>query len=253
MILVDEPLYTTYVEGSLLETGFFEVIDNWKTHNENHFRQKFNSKHLTDEEYMKMKSEIKIMRTAEDYEEYKKAFARFCYFCHIVPRGVIITKIELKHGKGENNSLFVEYTYNTKKVELPENISLYHMSKVAGIKELIPQFRGKSVTSYLYDKPRIYFTIRRHLPKFMADYKFYEKMNVYMCKEKIKYAFVDPLVWTSLQGAVYVETNKPIPVEELTANKAKDIIKDEKEETTNEAFDFDHFLNFVNESGLELL
>ena len=102
-------------------------------------------------------------------------------------------------------------------------MKLYHISKVEGIKELIPVFRGKSATGYMYDKPRIYFTIHKEMPKFLADYGVAEKMHKYECKRDIKEVYVDPLVWNgNLQGAVYVETNNPVPVEEMGIKKTKD-------------------------------
>ena len=61
------------------------------------------------------------------------------------------------------------------------------------------------------------------MPKFLADYGVAEKMHKYECKQDIKEVYVDPLVWNgNLQGAVYVETNNPIPVEEMGIKKTKD-------------------------------
>lgn len=248
--MIYEQPYAFIADNALLESNFFEEIDRWKTSNQNHSIRKFKSTTLTDEEYERMKSCIRIMKETDDFDEYRRAFSRFCYFCHIVPRGVIIKTYDLKKGeKANRNSLYVEYSYNTKKIELPEDITLYHMSKVEGITELNPYFRGKAVKGFLYDKPRIYFTIRRRMPKFLADYKFNEKLHMYICKEKIRYAYVDPLVWSPIQGAVYVESNKPIKVEELTSAKAKKMVEDENIKTESTEIDFDNFYNFVTENG----
>lgn len=245
----------------LQEISFFDQIDKWRTSNENHSVQHFKSTSISDKDYEKLNICIKEMKQSEDYSVYKKAFDRFCYFCHVMPRGVILKKYELTKGKPDHNSLYVEYSYNTKKIELPENITLYHMSKVKGIKELLPVFRGKAARGFLYDKSRIYFTIRKHMPKFLADYKFKDKLHMYKCKQKIKYAYVDPLVWSNIQGAVYIETNKPIPVEEINkqdVEKAKEQVQKEKEENKEQVnsesaeFDFDNFFNFVTENGLIL-
>lgn len=233
---------------------FFDNINNWKTHNEKHTINKFISNSLSDEEYNKLKECLEIMKTTDSYDEYKKAFSRFCYFCNIAPRGVILRKYELKKGdKENNNSINVEYVNNTKKITLPEGIKLYHMSKVPDIKELIPVFRGKSEKGYLYDKPRIYFTIRKNMPKFLADYKPTQKMHMYLCKQDIKQAYVDPLVWNYSQGAVYIEINKPVPVKELSKEDTEEIIDDAKDgEMNNESFNFESFYEFVTENGLIL-
>lgn len=210
---------------AFLEAGIFAEADTWSTHNENHEISKFKNSSISDADYHKLKGYIDTMHNAETYAEYYKGFKAFCYYCHILPKGVIIRKHELTKGEEhDRNGLYVEYTYNTKKIKLPENTVLYHMSKVGGIKELIPAFRGKSVKGYLYDKPRIYFTIRRHMPKFLADYKMNEKMHIYIAKKDIRDVYVDPLVWNKLQGAVYVETNTPIPVDELTEGMAKELL-----------------------------
>lgn len=261
-----DDIFILVAEDALLESSFFEEIDRWKTHNQNHDISKFKSDAVSDEEYERIKSLIITMRETEDYSEYKKAFDKFCYFCHVMSRGVIIRKYSLTRGKTkDHNTLYVEYAYNTKKMTLPEGTILYHMSKVDGITELRPAFKGKSAKGYLYDKPRIYFTIRKNMPKFLADYKFTEKMHMYVCKEPIKQVYVDPLVWSNIQGAVYVETNKPIKVEKLERKSIMDLLKKssgekrEKEVISNEAsieddeFNSENFLEFVTEMGFEII
>ena len=201
-----------------------ELLKNWTTSNQNHEKQVFKNDNLSEQEYDMLCDLYDTMRHAEDYKTYKKAFDQLCKFCHIVPAGTIIMKCKIKSGSKENhNSILVEYTANTKKLRLPDGMKLYHISKVEGIKELIPVFRGKSATGYMYDKPRIYFTIHKAMPKFLADYGVAEKMHKYECKRDIKEVYVDPLVWNgNLQGAVYVETSDPVPVEEMGIKKAKD-------------------------------
>lgn len=227
MIYTNE--YVVIADQALLESGFFEEIDRWNAANQDSDKKTYNNKMVTDIEYERMKDCLDIIETSEDYDEYSKAFNRFCYFCHIVPRGVILVKYELKKGnKPDCNSLYVKYTYNTKRMTLPEGTALYHMSKVAGITELKPFFRGKAAKGYKYDKPRIYLTIRKNMPKIMADYKAGEKMHMYLVKEPIKNVFVDPMLWGYASGAVYIETNRPIKVEEITDKKKAEDIKQKK-------------------------
>lgn len=93
------------------------------------------------------------------------------------------------------------------------------------------------------------------MPKFLADYKANETVYKYKVTQPIREVYVDPLVYTNLQGAVYVETNTPIPVEEL---KQENIVKkvvstvtgQNREEPKNESFDFDDFYEFVTEFGM---
>lgn len=244
-----------YANEVFVESGIFDELDRWKTHNQNHNIQVYKSSTISDSDYEKLHELVREMREDEKYEDYKKAFDKFCYFCHIVSRGVIIKKLELKKNTTipDHNFIKVEYSYNTKKIDIPEGTMLYHMSKVGGIKELIPCFRGKSVKGYLYDKSRVYFTIRKNMPKFLADYKFNEKLHLYVCKQDIKQAYVDPLVWANIQGAVYVETTKPIPVEEITnQNILNNIIKKitPNKYVTESEFDANEFFSFIDENGL---
>lgn len=216
--------YPDYLTESLILEGSNEdmkqLMANWKTSNQIHLRKMFKSDVITEEEYEQIHEWIHIMKTTEDYKEYKPIFDKFCKFCHILPTGTIITKFKLTSGKKkDHNTLYVEYFENTRKIKIPEGMKLYHMSKTSGIKALTPKFRlrGKPGSSgYLCDKPRVYFTIRKNMPKFLADYKMHEVMHKYECKANIKEVYVDPLVWAGkLTGALYVESLKEIPVEEM--------------------------------------
>ena len=262
-----------FQENYLINEGFFEDMDNWKTSNQNHAIQKFKSNTLTDDEFDTVRALIRTMKECETYKEYKVAFDKFCAFIKIVPDGVIFKKYELKQGKENGkHSLEVEYSSNTKKIKLPEGAILYHMSTVPDIKELTPVFRGKAVKGFIYDKPRIYFTIRKKMPRFLADYKLSEKLYTYVCEENITEAYVDPLVWGHLYGAVYVETNKPIKVKLVTKEVEKELkekqAKMEKSEgysssdkkesknkdiNENREFNFEDFFTFVNENGFNIV
>lgn len=236
-------------EASFIDKESIELIKKWKTSDEFNRIKKFKSTTVTKEDYDMLQECINVMRLSDKYGEYKKAFTKFCSYCHIMAKGTIIVKYELIKGSSDdNNSLYVEYSYNTKKITLPEGTKLYHMSTVEGITELIPQFRGKSQKGYLYDKPRIYFTIRKEIPKLIADYKITDKVHKYLCKKDIKEVYVDPLVRSNIAGAVYIETTSKIPVEEvgLPSNKKEN-------NSTNEQFDFDNLFNFVMENGFQII
>lgn len=198
-----------------------KLMKQWQVSDQSSIKKTFKNTSLSNNDYQILMTTYHTMREAEKYEDYKKAFDRLCSFCHIVPKGTVITKCIIKSGTNDHNSsILVEYAYNTNKIKLPEGMKLYHLSKVPDIKELIPVFRGKSVKGYMYDKPRVYFTIHKEMPKFLADYHWYEKMHKYECKAAIKDVYVDPLVPVGqIQGALYVESNKAIPVEEMGIKK----------------------------------
>lgn len=210
-----------------------ELMKKWKPNNKRMFglmRDKFRSDSVTDEEYIKLKDVIKTLRYEEDYKVYKKAFDYLCKYCHIVPNGTIISKYILTKGKEDDaNSILVEYTYNTKPIDLPEDVTLYHYSTTSGIKELKPFFRlrGRNENGYLCDKPRVYFTLSKALlpvlydndvlkklnPK--ADSKFGTKTHTYEIVNNPRSAFVDPMVPETSNKCAYIETMEPIRVRQI--------------------------------------
>ena len=231
-------------EYTIYEASFENLMDdlkNWKTHNQGTTRPMFVSNNISDDDFIMLQDIIDRLHNDTDYADYKKAFDKFCKYCHIVPRGTIIYSHELAKGKEpDHNFLSVTYAYNTKKIDIPEGTVLYHMTKVEGIKELKPFFRGKEARGFLYDKPRIYLTLNKNMFKMFADYKPTDKMIKYVVTQPIKNAYVDPLVPDILHKAIYVETNKPIPVVSL----------DEYAKTHN--IQEEAFIDFAIEYGLIL-
>ena len=188
----------------------------WSTSSDKSRPKDFKSSSITDEEYMRLKEVFKVLREeTEDYAKYKRAFNSLCKACHIVPDGTIITKYKLSKRKEEDkNILEVSYAYNTKAITLPAGTKLYHQTVVKGIKELIPRWklRGKNESGYLCDKPRVYLTMSKSLPRISTDNKLNTKLYSYEVITTPTKVFVDPLLPDVFQKAVYVETMNPIPV-----------------------------------------
>ena len=188
----------------------------WSTSSDKSRPKDFKSSSITDEEYMRLKKVFKVLREeTEDYAKYKRAFNSLCKACHIVPDGTIITKYKLSKSKEEDkNILEVSYAYNTKAITLPAGTKLYHQTVVKGIKELIPRWklRGKNESGYLCDKPRVYLTMSKSLPRISTDNKLNTRLYSYEVITTPTKVFVDPLLPDVFQKAVYVETMNPIPV-----------------------------------------
>ena len=188
----------------------------WSTSSDKSRPKDFKSSSITDEEYMRLKEVFKVLREeTEDYAKYKRAFNSLCKACHIVPDGTIITKYKLTKSKEEDkNILEVSYAYNTKAITLPAGTKLYHQTVVKSIKELIPRWklRGKNESGYLCDKPRVYLTMSKSLPRISTDNKLNTKLYSYEVITTPTKVFVDPLLPDVFQKAVYVETMNPIPV-----------------------------------------
>ena len=194
-----------------------EGDSNWRLNEDDVKRKVFKSSNVLENDYQRLCDLHNTMRTCSGYTEYKRAFDEFCNYCHINPNGTIITSISIKSGKTEDtNSIEVEYAYNTRKVTLPEGSKLYHMSTLPNLTELKPFFRGKSAKGFLYDKPRIYLTIKSHMPKFAADYKANEQVHQYEVIGKVPdEIYVDPLLHRKMAGAVYVVTTKALKCKEV--------------------------------------
>ena len=188
----------------------------WSTSSDKSRPKDFKSSSITDEEYMRLKEVFKVLREeTEDYAKYKRAFNSLCKACHIVPDGTIITKYKLTKSKEEDkNILEVSYAYNTKAITLPAGTKLYHQTVVKGIKELIPRWklRGKNESGYLCNKPRVYLTMSKSLPRISTDNKLITRLYSYEVITTPTKVFVDPLLPDVFQKAVYVETMNPIPV-----------------------------------------
>lgn len=214
------------------------LLSKWKTSNESGKTKEFETSMITDEEYMKLKEVFKVLHSeTEDYSKYKKAFNALCKAAHIVPDGTIIIKYELSKGKDDDrNNLYVKYAENTRPITLPEGTKLYHQSVVGGIKELIPKWklRGKNEAGYLCDKPRVYLTMSKSLPRISTDNKLKDRLYSYEVVNTPAKVFVDPLLPDIFQKAVYVETETPIPVKPLKSDtilgKIKEKITGDKEE-----------------------
>ena len=94
------------------------------------------------------------------------------------------------------------------------------------------------------------------MPKFLADYRKNEKLHMYIAKKEIRDVYVDPLVWANLYGAVYVETNTPIPVDQVSTSllsKLLDKIEKPSNSKLDESmFDINELYNFIIENGLQI-
>lgn len=101
---------------------------------------------------------------------------------------------------------------------------MYHQSPVGGIKELIPRWklRGNTKDGYLCDKPRVYLTMSKSLPRISTDNKIGSKLYSYEVLRTPTKVFVDPLLPDKIQRAVYVETINPIPVKPMESEGVVD-------------------------------
>ena len=208
----------TIDEGAIKDIKFSA---DWLASTKDKGKKKAVLNHVTKTELKEIQNLVLKMRKADTYAEYKPLFKQFVKLFHIPERGTIICDHIVADDDRGGVKVTVTYSNNTNKIRLPEGTSLYHMTMAEGLTELRPQFRGKATTGYMYDRPRIYFSVKKTIPKIIADYGGTKssKLHKYVAIDGPREVYVDPLVWAPFQGAVYVETEKPIKVEEVGLKK----------------------------------
>ena len=223
---IEKDYFKQYSLAIIDESSFNDILKILKTRTANHSNQ-ISKININGNEYEELYNYIQTIKDAKEneYDKYKQAFNGLCKKAHIMSNGVVIVRYVLKKIKEDDFYFEVEYNYNTKKITLPKECKVYHISKVDNITKLIPQFKGKSERGYLYDKPRVYFTLFKNMPKEMADYSPNTKVTYYEALTPVRTVYMDPLVWGKLYGAIYVETTDPIPVKKVNGGVGG-IIKD---------------------------
>lgn len=192
----------------------------------------FTSKPLSDREIRKVRDVENTMRTAEKFPDYIKAYKAFEHMIGM-PHATIIYSIKYEK-KAKNTVVKVKYSSQEKHITVPnKGTPLYHKSP-AKFDELKPTFRGKQVGEgvsrggYLYDSPRVYLSITDKMPRIAADLKANTKYHLYKIRENLNDLIVDPAFNSANIGAVYVKTDLPIKVDEVTKSDIEKEIAKEK-------------------------
>ena len=187
------------------------------------------------------------LRTVETYGDYKKLFNSLCKAMKIPSENCILVSEEFKKGtKGNDNTILIKYSNKTKKIIIPAGYTLYHQTTqdISDSRELRPTFRGKSAKGYLYSSPRVYFSLRK-LPKVAADILNNETTSIWVPKEKIQVAYIDPLLPNAMIGAIYVETRYPIAVKPYEPEEGL-----VKEDSVEDPTSIEFIESFMKENGL---
>lgn len=167
------------------------------------------------------------------YNEYKKCYKFFCTLAGIPEKGTILEWITFGKDKTDKvqKVVNIKYSRGLHVINIPEGMILYHVSPAKNIKELLPSFKSKTAGKYFYPSNRVFFTIQKDI----NPYKFglgkgkiintgsTVKLYKYTPKKKYQEVFMDPTY--SLKGeiglrSVYVETDSPIPVIDITKMKS---------------------------------
>ena len=149
-----------------------------------------------------------------NYGEYKRAFKFVASFFGLPNKEIIIENMVFgvdDKDKGQKK-VSIKYSRGMARVNIPDNISLIHISPADNIKELIPSFRSKVKGKYMYPSKRCFFTVAHQIKKTQSGLE-KQKTYKYVTKQPHNVAYIDPTYAMFKDGSVYIETEKPIPVE----------------------------------------
>ena len=191
--------------------------EQWKKVTDRFVKHKWIYRYIDDRQKEQLeKHYAKLTDEKTSYSVYKRSFNAICKFMGIPNDKVIIENMVFTKDKKDKEQweIALKYSKGLAKVSIPDGVRLIHVSPVEGIKELIPSFRSKTKGKYMYPSKRIFFTIAKDIRPNKAGLEG-QKTYRYTPKKDIKNAYIDPTYADFGSGAVYVETDSPIPVEIL--------------------------------------
>ena len=154
------------------------------------------------------------------YGDYKRAFKYICNFFSLSNNDIIIENLQFDYDKKDKKQLkcALRYSRGMARVNIPDNIQLVHVSPADNIKELIPSFRSKLKGRFMYPSKRCFFTVAHQINPYHAGLEG-QKVSKYTPKQHYSVAYIDPTYAMFKDGSVYIETDKPIPVEKIGGKK----------------------------------
>ena len=203
---------------------------------------------------------VKLVFKSKEYKEYKKFLDILCSAVGYDNNFAFMRNI------GRNGDILLEYQKIGQKRPMTPTVRLFHTSNNPNLKELAPKFKSVSnneVDGHQYEtveaiwpEPRVYFGYNTVVSRLGGDIKndahperYFNGEQSYCyeytgSKSLINGIFND----MELRGgnAVYVNTDKPLPVKRITYEEYKNAIK-------QESFSFNDIENdyFVQESAID--
>ena len=198
-----------------------ELKDQWKAVADKFVKHKWIYRYINDKQKEQLEKHYAVLTDEKtNYSSYKKSFKFICNFIGIPSDIVIIENMTFNKDKTDKEQweVSIKYSKGLTKVTIPDGVRLIHVSPVEGITQLIPSFRSKVKGKYMYPNKRVFFTIAKDIKPTQAGLEG-KKTFRYTPKENIKYAYIDPTYSDFGSGAVYIESDNPIPVETFEKKK----------------------------------
>lgn len=225
----EEVKFIDDIKKSITNTA--DLWQQWKKSAGDFVKHKWIYRYIDDKQKTQLEKHYAVLCNEKTtYSAYKKSFNFICKFMGLPNDKIIIENMVFTKDKQDKEQweLALKYSKGLVKVRIPDGIRLIHISPVKNIKELIPSFRSKTTGKYMYPSKRVFFTVQKEIKSKQAGLENLERSR-YTPKEDIKTAYIDPTYSDFSSGAVYVDTESPIPVENFE-KKMFNIFK-KKEET----------------------
>lgn len=226
--LFSEVQFIDDIKKKVIDTK--DLWDQWRKAAGGFVKHKWIYRYIDDKQKTQLEKHYEVLCNEKTtYSAYKKSFNFICKFMGLPNDKIIIENMVFTKDKEDKDQweISLKYSKGLVKVRIPEGVRLIHISPVSGIKELIPSFRSKTKGKYMYPSKRVFFTIAKDIKSKQAGLEGMDRSR-YTPKEEIRTAYIDPTYSEFSSGAVYVDTESPIPVE--TFEKKMSTIFKKKEE-----------------------
>lgn len=211
--VVDEAQFIDDMKKKL--TNIADLKEQWKKVVDSFVKHKWIYRYINDKQKESLERWYTCLTDENTtYGEYKRAFRYICNFMGLPYKVVIIENMDFKKDKQDKDQweISLKYSKGLAKILIPDGVHLIHVTPVHNINELIPSFRSKTKGKYMYPSKRVFFTVGKDIKPKQAGLEG-KKTCRYTPKEEIKSAYIDPTYADFSSGAVYVETDKSIPVD----------------------------------------
>lgn len=232
--IFDEVSFLNDIKKKITDTK--ELKEQWAKVVDKFVKHKWIYRYIDDKQKIQLEKHYAVLCDEKtNYSKYKQSFKFIAKFMGLPNDNIIIENMIFTKDKEDKEQweISIKYSKGLAKVFIPEGVRLIHVSPVQGIKDLIPSFRSKTKGKYMYPNKRIFFTVAKDIKPTQAGLEG-QKTSRYTPKEEIREAYIDPTYADFSSGAVYVETDNPIPVETLESKWSKIFKKKEKENSNAE-------------------
>lgn len=209
-----------YNEGAIdnIKKDILNVTDLWKQWEKStgsFVKHKWIYRYIDEKQKAALQKHMDVVCAEKPfYSAYKRSFNAICKFIGLPNDSVILENVVFKKDEKDKDQdiIAVKYSKGKVKVTIPDGIQLIHTTPAAGIKELIPSFKSKVAGKYMYPTRRVFFSCIKPIAATQAGLEG-KKLVRFTPKERITTAYIDPTYSEFSSNSVYVETERPIPVE----------------------------------------